>query len=247
MNAKFLCGGICSLIACGLLGTATANASLVGPGETVTFTDIQDFVVPPGTLLAQSTKTFTIDFKDENGDLLESGDGTLHSQVLRRDDGKLTFVYNFEVLGPGGGGPIGEEGGDAKVSAFGGFSTDVSGIFQHGGSPFPVISRSNDGDTITFGGAGGGAPTASAPLIVIGTDATKFDAKGHASITGIDEFGGEVVHTIGSGTADVSGTFQPIRDGGPVTVPLPPAAYPGLGMVGLVVGATLRRRRLRTI
>jgi hypothetical protein len=135
VNAKVFRAMAFSAIAC--LSAASSMASVVGPGQSVLFSDINDFVVPPGTVLADATQNFTVDFHVyPDGAFIESDGGTLHSQVLRRDDGMLTFVYDFSL--PRGGGTFGEEfGSGATVAGFDSFTTDVSGRFANPG--FPTI------------------------------------------------------------------------------------------------------------
>jgi hypothetical protein len=227
--------------ACGVV-SLSAEASLVGPGESAQFTDIKGFTVPPGTLLAESTQDFTLDFKNfDDGTPLLSANASLHSQVLRRADGQLTFVYDF-TEDRGTGGQFGEEGGHAVLRGFDSFTTDVTGILQHTNIGFPNIHRSDDGNTITFGDVGEGL--GGAPLVVIATNATAFDSNGHATLTSRDEFPGDTTLVVGEASTDLSGIFQPIQEngGGGAVVPLPPAAYGGLAMLAGIVATSIRRR-----
>jgi hypothetical protein len=239
VKAKFFHALAVSAIACATAGSVQVGASVVGPGGSAQFTDISGFTVPPGTVLADSTRDFSVTFNvDPGGTFIQTADGTLHGQVLRRDDGMLTFVYDFSL--PRGGGTFGEEfGSKATVASFDNFTTDVSGRFVNPG--FPDISRSSDGNVITFGGQGQGED--GSPLIVIATNATKFDSRGHASLTAVDEF--SVPETsglvVGKGSADLSGTLEPIHENGPTPIPLPPAVYGGIAMFAGVVVSRMRR------
>jgi hypothetical protein len=81
---------------------------------------------------------------------------------------------------------------------------------------------------------------------VIATNATEFNSKGHASLTAVDEFANvpnEIGLTLGIGSAELSGTFQPARSEGPVAVPLPPAMYGGMAMLAGIVVARVRREK----
>lgn len=249
MNTKFLRAAAFAGIACGLCFVENASAATysVAPGGTVSIDPFIKFVPPSGTVISEMTKKFTMDFSDDNGLVHIPANGTFLTQVLRRDDGKLTFLYDLDVL-TASGSNIGEEGGNTKYSAFGDFTTVVSGKYQDGGNPGPVISRSSDGNTLTFAGAGGGEPTANSPLLVVETNATNFDSEGHTSLTWFDETGNPDTQNgpglIGvKGTAELSGVFEPVHESGPVAVPLPSAAYGGLAMLSGIVVTSLRRRK----
>ncbi len=248
MNTKLLRAVCISAIGCGLCFVENASAATysVTPGQTVSIDPFIKFVPPSGTVVSETTKKFTMDFSDDKGLVHIPANGTFLTQVLRRDDGKLTFLYNIEVL-TSDGGDIGEEGGSTQYSAFGDFTTIVSGQFQHGGNPGPVISRSSDGNTLSFGGEGHGEPTAQSPLLVVETDATEFDSNGHTSLTWFDETGDpdplDPGFTTIKGTADFSSVFEPVHESGPVAVPLPPAAYGGLAMLAGIVVTRIRRQK----
>jgi hypothetical protein len=228
-----------------LLAPAAASAGLVSPGQTVSLHS-SDLLPPTGVELATKATPFVIHYGPADPAIGFTGDltGTLDSTVYR-DGGKLTFVYHVN-LNDGSGVSGAAEGSNLSVWSFGGFKTTVAGALES--EEFIQASRSKDGKMVQLSGntPGLGGP----PTLVVKTNATAYDAGGNASYFASDE-----VSTLTrasqtfSGTAMIDGTFRPV--GGevlppgppPTAIPLPPAAYSGLGVL-LAMGLLAATKRV---
>lgn len=226
--------------------TSAADAGLVSPGQLVTV-DAFDLTPPAGALLATKSTAFSIDYAAGVGSPAYPGAlaGTLHSSVYRGGDGKLTFVYDVDLTSTGKFSGA-AEGSDLRVGSFAGFATDVSGALDF--EDLASASRSADGkqvrlrsDTPGLGGA---------PTLIVRTDATQYAADGRAGYYAADELSSPTGSSnTFFGTTAIDGVYRPASaavpppDGGPVNVvPLPPAAYSGLGVL-LAMGMIVATRK----
>lgn len=226
---------------CLAFSSASADAGLVAPGETVSLNS-GDFVTPAGTLLAEKTSAFAIDYgADPDVGFDGKLNGTLYSAVYDVG-GKLAFLYDVDLNADNLiDGAI--EQSELAVQAFAGFKTDVSGRLEYE-EQFQA-SRSTDASQIMVysDSPGLGGP----PTVLIQTEATAFDPNGKAVF-----FAGDELLTLNatrsvSGSATIESVFQPTILGPgseepPTAIPLPPAAYSGLGVL-TAIGAILFVRR----
>jgi hypothetical protein len=220
-----------------LVPVLSSTAAVVPPGGSITDEDLE-FTLPTGTRVAERATPFTITFTSNDGRSTdEVARGTLSNYVLRDDQGRLTFVYDIDVV-EGDQGNI-NEGALLRARGFAGFETDVDGDFE---SVFSV-TRSADGSELVMRGLNEGLMQA--PTLVVRTDATAFNENGTLVYEVADEFpfppDGEF--QIGEGSFTFEGTFQPADD--PVVIPLPPAAATGLAGLGALAAIRAARSARR--
>jgi hypothetical protein len=226
-----------AFVGSGLLAATTARSALVAPGETVRLRSA-DFRMPAGQVLAEEAAPFFLVLEAEGYDSATAVPGTLTSTVLReRATGRLTFAYAINFAGQGNDGA----GGGAQqsrlsVTGFGSFTANLAARLAFE-PDFPCL-RSGDGSTLTVESdtpGQGGSPT-----LLVGTDATEFDAGGVLQFAAADPFllpgpvegsgaAGGMVSVLASGEVELSGVFRPIAGGQPSPVPLPPAVFSGRG------------------
>jgi hypothetical protein len=103
-------------------------------------------------------------------------------------------------------------------------------------------TRSADGATMNADSVGEGQ--GELPYFVIATDATEFDSSGSLSGSVLDEFfvfdpveQSEITTGLDA-TFSLSGTFQPVTDGGGNVIPLPAGVW--LGLAALAAGGVRR-------
>ena len=227
------------IVACSLLFTPTVRAGLIAPGDTVNLSS-GDFAGPTGTLLAEKTTPFAIDYgADPSIGFDGKLNGTLHSAVYDVG-GKLAFFYDVD-LDPSNFISGATEQSELTVKAFAGFSVDISGMLDY--EEAIKASRSADGAQIALfsdsPGLGG------APAVLVQTDASSYDENGSAVFHAGDEL--LTLNATGavSASATIDGAFQPVLGDNPTpttAIPLPPAAYSGLGVL-LAIGLILAVRR----
>jgi hypothetical protein len=217
------------------LAPAAAAAGLVAPGQTAAVRS-SDLTAPDGALVATTSAGFAVDYVAAGvGPAFPAAlAGTLHSSVYRGGDGRLTFVYDVDLVPATGVGGA-AEGSDLRVGSFAGVATDVTGALDF--EDLVLGSRSADGASVGLRSdtPGLGGP----PTLVVRTDATRYDAGGRASYYAADELAtpdGPAATFFG--TAAIAGVYRPAAGGGGVSpgptphpVPLPPAAYSGLGVL----------------
>ena len=229
----------CWLVAMGLvMAVRSASAGLIAPGETATINAV-GYVPPAGLLLAEKQVPFAINYGVSSPST--GFDGTLQGQLtssVYKTDNVLWFLYSVDLS------PVGISGAAEQsvlsVGSFAGYATRVSGAV--GFEEMGMASRSSNGSTVRFFGDTpglGGAPT-----LLIETDATAFDARGTALFTVGDEISmlnGQSI--MASGDASIEGVYQPVTARPPASaIPLPPAAYSGLGvLLGMGILAATRR------
>jgi hypothetical protein len=232
-----------------LLAPAAASAGLVSPGQTVGLESV-DLPAPGGALVATGSVPFAIDYGPSTpatGSPAYPGTlaGTLHNAVYRGTDGRLTFVYDVDLTSTADGGTA-AEGSELRVGSFKGFSTDVGGALDF--ENLFAASRSADGATLRLASdtPGLGGP----PTLVVRTDATAYDRRGSATYSAADELSTpDGSSNLYAGQATVTGLFRPTGDGTlppatpPNAIPLPPAAYSGLGLL-LAMGMIVAARRV---
>jgi len=217
-----------SIAALVLLPATPASAGLVRPGQTVNL--LADNVpMPTGTLLERKSTDFTIDYGPLTVPFNDSAklQGTLFSAVYRGRSGRLTFVYDIDLDNNSNtlsGGAA--EASELRIGSFKSFKTTVFGTMD-----FEQVirgSRSRDGSQVwlTSTAPGLGGP----PRMVIRTDATAYDANGHASFLAADEIPTLSGSRMASGMANFGGMFRPI------TITAPPPPPPTAGGTGSSTG-----------
>ncbi|QOV87837.1 hypothetical protein [Humisphaera borealis] len=230
-----------SAIVCSLILASPAAAGLISPGETVSLSS-GDFGGPVGIKLAEKSSPFVIDYGADpvfgfDGKL----NGTLHSAVYNVG-GKLAFFYDVDldsnnfVSGA-------TEQSELTVLSFAGFATTVSGMLDY--EEAIKASRSVDGAQIVlFSDTPGlGGP----PALLVQTDATSYSESGSAVFHAGDELLTLNATKAVIGSTTIEGAFQPTIGGGsgqvpPTAIPLPPAAYSGLGvLMAMAIIVAVRR------
>lgn len=205
-----------------LLPAAPVAAGLVQPGQSVPLTSDQ-VPAPKGTLLDQKLTPFVIDYGAPSEPFNFSGKltGRLYSAVYR-DAGRLTFVYDIDLdhqLGFSGA----SEASELRVGSFKSFNTALFGSMD-----FETLvrgSRSPNGSQLWLNGSSPGL--GGSPRMIIKTDATAYDANGHASFSAADEVPTLAGARLAAGSASFGGMFRPIHVNG-APPPIPPAAGAGL-------------------
>jgi len=244
--------GVLMSLFCGAI-----SAAIINPGETNPAVNIDafDYAPPTGDVVAQNSQDFVIEYDLASEGLTttdpQSFNATLVSSVVRDPvTQRLTFVYQWQRDEIGSSYDVGAERNTFALESFAGFATDIS-IAYAGGMPW-VVSRSADGATIIGDSVDVGGSIL--PNFFITTDASEFDANGTFSGTAGAEFGatdaeGEpVLISPQSLPFTITGTFQPITDGGGGTViPLPAGVWLGLAALAGGGAATRVRRRLRLV
>jgi hypothetical protein len=241
---------VAAVAACVAARTSPSRAGVVHPGETVTVSDL-DLTMPEGAVLARSVLPFSVEYEaGSGGTFVEFGGttaGTLTSTVVRDEaTGTLVFVYDVDFAGDAG--ADASEASVLTVSGFDTFVTDVTGALDYESAV--LASRSDDASAVRLGSDDAGL--GGAPKLVVRTDATAFAATGTARFFAGDELAVRTPDGLSlefaAGTAEVAGTFEPADadpgNGGGTPIPLPPAVWSGLAVLG-AMGATraVRRRR----
>ncbi|MDB5294479.1 MAG: hypothetical protein JWO31_462 [Phycisphaerales bacterium] len=242
LPARRAAAALCSL----LLAPALASAGAVDPGQSIPV-DSVDLMLPAGSALAETSSAFAIDYAATDRPTAGTLKGVLRSAVYDVG-GSLTFVYDVDVLDAAGFSEAAERS-ELTVSSFAKAKTAVTG-----GLDFEALvraSRSADGSRITLASdtPGLGGP----PVLIVKTDATTYDAGGRATFAVADEVSGPYGQDwIAGGTASIAGLLRPTivaapvdpaPSAGPTPIPLPPAAYSGLGVM-LAMGLIAATRRV---
>lgn len=221
-----------------LLVPAVASAGLVSPGESITLSS-GDFAGPAGTLLAEKTMPFALDY-GADPDVGFDGmlNGTLRSAVYNIG-GKLAFFYDVDLdLANFTNGAT--EQSEIRAQSFAGFQTSVSGKIDF--EEVIHATRSVDGSLIALlsDSPGLGGP----PALLLETDAAAYDENGVISFFAADEIATVDGIRRGVGSIVIRGTYQPILESAPppTAIPLPPAAYSGFGVL-LTMGMMIAYRR----
>jgi hypothetical protein len=233
-----LCAGA---IAGGLL-VGTATAVPVGPGQTLTVDSPIEF--PQGSPIAEMTRDVAITYTPVQSDFFQPVNTTRSfvNQVFRDPVTQhLTFVFHATDFETTGFAIVSH----ATYGSFDNFTTDVqASAHQPGFGTGATLQRDLSGNISIESET---LNQSVAPVLVISTNATDFDRNGFAHLIGKDEFsltaiGGDST-TIGNASADftINGLFQPKESA--AAVPLPPAAYGGLVMLGLIVLPRFMRKR----
>lgn len=209
------------------LAARPAAAGVIAPGESVLL-PAADFAEPRGVLVAEQAIPFALPYRSNTGVSGGTISGQLDGSVYQDPfDGTLTFAYSVLVS------DAGVRGSRLVVDGFGGAGADVSGRLTGASAAF-FSALGTDGGSVEIANPPGvpGGP----PILVVRTTATAFDAGGTANVwIDLDRL------PAGTGEGDVGGVFRPA--GGPVAVPLPPAAFSAAGVAlagGLIA---LARRR----
>jgi hypothetical protein len=230
-----------------LIAPVDVFAGLLRPGQTVGLHS-SDLDVPTGTLIAQQTQPLLIDYGVKSPTIGFDGwlRGSFHQAVYADATGRLTFLYDIDLGSPGIAGA--SEQSDLAVWSFKGVSTSVMGSLDY--ESIIDASRSGTGSRIRLKGNTPGL--GGAPLLVVETDATDFDAEGTATYAAADEVPSLLgPSTLASGSVTLRGVYRPVAiesgNGGtvpppPAAIPLPPAFYSGVGlMMGMLLLAITRR------
>jgi len=132
------------------------------------------------------------------------------------------------------------------VRSFSAFRTNASGALDF--EELIAARRTADGSRISLfsdsPGLGG------APMLLVRTNATSFDAAGSATFSASDEMSLlDGSSRLVTGSATIDGVLEPMTAMGPVTppvsIPLPPAFFSGLGVL-LAMGLIGSTRRVWT-
>ncbi len=227
-----------------LAAPSITSAVSVAPGETVLPNRGKDFYTPEGEpvdIFAGLTKideqSFAFaeplipnpDAPDHLIEIYEGANmsGTLLVSVYRDDsDGTLAFLYDVTETGiyHGGASPF-------TVTGYGEFAVDGIGHFD---DTVGYLSRSSDGEALTFTNADGqGAP----PYLFVRTDATEYDTNGTVTYIGLREV--DFLVYWPTSPAVMEGVFQPTAA---TPIPLPVAAWTGLGTLAMLGIPSLRGR-----
>jgi hypothetical protein len=255
-----------SMIAVALLPAVPALAGLVRPGQSVSLT-ADNVPTPTGTLLDRNTTEFTIDYGPLTSPFHDSAKlrGTLFSAVYRAESGRLTFVYDVDLQNHSSVIGGASEASELRIGSFKSFKTSLFGSMD-----FESVirgSRSGDGSQLWLSGSAPGL--GGAPRMVVRTDAMAYDANGHADFLAADEVPTLNGSRMVSGAVSFAGVFRPTTvsalppplmpppppvvggeptpggNGGgprPSAVPLPPAAYSGVGVLVAMGLIALTRR-----
>jgi len=219
-----------------LLVPGTVIGGIINPGDTASTLHSSSFAGPTGTLLAEKQTPFTIDYgADPEVGFDGKLNGTLHSAVYDVG-GKLAFFYDVD-FDPANFIDGASEQSELQATDFAGFETTVSGQLDF--EEVAKAARSGDGSQVVLfsdsPGLGG------APALLVETDAMAYDENGTINFFAADEIGTANGTRRTSGSALIEGVYQPSA-GGPTAIPLPPAAYSGLGVL-LAMGLVMRFRR----
>jgi hypothetical protein len=154
--------------------TTPAAEVVVEPGQTVSLVDIyEERWPPPGTLVAEQTVPFEIDFRPAWESTLH---GSLSNLVVRTDDGALKFGYRI-TASYGNDDTVSLELSGLKVRGFAGFRT---GTARNEADQHLEVRRSADGAELEFRSTSIG--NIDPPTVWVNTDATSFDAGGSTNL-----------------------------------------------------------------
>jgi hypothetical protein len=219
----FACLAVSSLVSAG------ARAGVIGPGETRSGFEFELGAVPSGTVVSSSTFPFSFldrDPSDPDPGAERFARGSLTSRVVREDGAAgLTFVYQLEQSAINGIVDL----DTLWLRGFGGFATDV--LTNQNGTRF---SRSGDGDEIRL--------EFDSSEDVEGIFVVRTDAAGSRAAENLEV---EIAfQPSGDPLRQTFSAFEPAA-AGPTPVPLPPAAWPALGMMATIAAAGAVRHRRR--
>jgi hypothetical protein len=221
---------LCWSAACLSLFSTTAMADLVGPGQTIHYYSLNDDSRDPNPdfdLVARNTRDVTFDYG--HGRKLSF---TFENYILRNPANQhLTFVF----------GPTKETG----VGFYEGWTMQYENV---GNEPVNVHSYSD----LTIQDVAGKLDILASvydgpydPILIVDTNATKFDQNGTIQLYGADEFyvpdaeDQDYIQTLGARHL-FDGVYQPVfSETPPASVPLPPAAYGGFALLAAVIATRL--------